>query len=97
VEAHPGAGRADLVWTPLTGGHWIATRGSVIREVYEDPTRFSSEVIFLPKEAGEKYLMVPTRMDPPEHTPYRKLLDTGLNPARIRMIEENVRSRLQST
>lgn len=81
----------DLVWTPLTGGHWIATRGSVIREIYEDPTRFSSEVIFLPKEAGQKYLMVPTRMDPPEHTPYRKLLDTGLNPARIRMIEDNVR------
>ncbi|MGQ2930881.1 MAG: cytochrome P450, partial [Sphingopyxis sp.] len=73
-----------LVWTPLTGGHWIAMDGPMVREIYEDPSRFSSEVIFLPKEAGEKYLMVPTRMDPPEHTPYRKLLDTGLNLARIR-------------
>lgn len=80
-----------LVWTPLTGGHWVATRGEVIREVYSDPSRFSSEVIFLPKEAGEKYGMVPTRMDPPEHTPYRKLLDTGLNPAQIRKMEEKVR------
>ena len=84
-------GVPDLVWTPLTGGHWIATRGSVIREIYENPDRFSSQVIFLPKEAGEKYLMVPTRMDPPEHTPYRKLLDSGLNPARIRMVEDAVR------
>jgi camphor 5-monooxygenase len=82
---------SDLVWTPLTGGHWIAMNGPMIKEIYEDPERFSSEVIFLPKEAGQKYLMVPTRMDPPEHTPYRKLLDTGLNPARMRDIEGMVR------
>ena len=85
-------GAPDLVWTPLTGGHWIAMKGSVVKEVYEDPTRFSSEVIFLPKEAGEKYAMVPTRMDPPEHTPYRKLLDSALNPARIRELEGMVRN-----
>jgi cytochrome P450 len=82
---------ADLVWTPLTGGHWIAMNGPMIKDIYEDPDRFSSEIIFLPKEAGVKYLMVPTRMDPPEHTPYRKLLDTGLNPARMRDIEQMVR------
>lgn len=82
----------ELVWTPLTGGHWIATRGFLVKEIYEDPERFSSEVIFLPKEAGEKYAMVPTRMDPPEHTPYRKLLDTGLNPSQIRKVESDVRA-----
>lgn len=82
----------ELVWTPFTGGHWIATRSDLIHEIYTDPTRFSSEVIFLPKEAGEKYLMVPTRMDPPEHTPYRKTLDKGLNLAQIRRAEEDVRS-----
>lgn len=81
----------ELVWTPLTGGHWIAMSGLVVREIYEDPSRFSSEIIFLPKEAGEKYQMVPTRMDPPEHTPYRKLLDTGLNLKRIREVEDMVR------
>lgn len=81
----------ELVWTPLTGGHWIATRGELVKEIYNDPPRFSSEVIFLPKEAGEKYGMVPTRMDPPEHTPYRKLLDTGLNPSQIRKVEQQVR------
>src|SRR3546814_17153755 len=30
-------------------------------------------------------------MDPPEHSPYRKLLDTGLNLARIRDVEDKVR------
>lgn len=82
----------ELVWTPFTGGHWIATRSVLIEEIYTDPSRFSSEVIFLPKEAGEKYLMVPTRMDPPEHTPYRKTLDKGLNLAQMRRVEDHVRT-----
>jgi cytochrome P450 len=69
------AGVPELIWTPFTGGHWIATNGDTVKEIYADPNRFSSEVIFLPKEAGEMYQMVPTRMDPPEHTPYRKTLD----------------------
>src|SRR3546814_4418404 len=25
-----------LVWTPLTGGHWIAMDGPMVREIYED-------------------------------------------------------------
>lgn len=85
-------GMPELVWTPFTGGHWIATRSALIQEIYTDPSRFSSEVIFLPKEAGEKYLMVPTRMDPPEHTPYRKTLDKGLNLAQMRRVEDHVRT-----
>jgi cytochrome P450 len=85
-------GVPDLVWTPRTGGHWIATNGDTVREIYSDPTRFSSENIWLPKEAGEKYEMVPTRMDPPEHTPYRKALDKGLSLAQIRHVEDRVRA-----
>jgi cytochrome P450 len=82
----------DIIYTPLTGGHWIALSGDVIREAYSDPTRFSSENIWVPKEAGEKYAMVPTKLDPPEHTPYRKLLDTALNPSAVRKFEPFVRA-----
>jgi camphor 5-monooxygenase len=55
-------GLPELVWTPFNGGHWIATNGATVREVYLDPARFSSEIIWLPKEAGEKYELVPTRI-----------------------------------
>jgi len=82
----------ELVWTPFNGGHWIATNGATVREVYLDPARFSSEIIWLPKEAGEKYELVPTRMDPPEHTPYRQALNNGLGLAHIRKIEGKVRA-----
>lgn len=85
------SGMPSIIYTPLTGGHWIATRGDVIDEVYRNPERFSSHIIFLPREAGEAYAMVPTRMDPPEHTPYRKVLDQGLNHARIRKLEDQIR------
>jgi cytochrome P450 len=86
------AGIPDLIWTPFNGGHWIATNGATVQEVYVDPTRFSSQIIFLPKEVGEKYEMVPTRMDPPEHTPYRQALNNGLGLAHIRKIEGKVRA-----
>lgn len=81
-----------LIWTPFTGGHWIATRGALIDEVYRSPDRFSSRVIWVPREAGEAYEMVPTKMDPPEHTPYRKAIDKGLNLAQIRKVESDVRA-----
>lgn len=84
-------GTPKLVWTPRTGGHWIAMTGDAVKEIYADPSRFSSHVIFLPKEAGEKYSLVPTRMDPPEHTPYRSALDKGLNLGAIRKVEDKVR------
>jgi camphor 5-monooxygenase len=81
-----------LIWTPLTGGHWIATRGALIDEIYRHPDRFSSRVIWVPREAGEAYEMVPTKMDPPEHTPYRKAIDQGLNLAEIRKVESDIRA-----
>ena len=84
-------GARNLMWTPRNGGHWIATNFETIREIYLDPSRFSSEVIFMPKEAGEKYEMVPTRMDPPEHTPYRKGLTGALGTAMVRRFDEKAR------
>lgn len=82
----------DIVWTPFNGGHWVATRGDTIKEIYEDPAHFSSHVIFIPKAAGEKYAMVPSKMDPPEHRPYRAVVDKGLNLKAIRAREEAVRA-----
>jgi cytochrome P450 len=81
-----------LIWTPFTGGHWIATRGALIDEIYRSPDRFSSRVIWVPREAGEAYEMVPTKMDPPEHTPYRKALDKGLSLGQMRKVEGDIRA-----
>src|SRR3546814_10011962 len=81
----------NLIWTPRNGGHWIVTRGSMVREVLRDPSRFSSGVIVLPKEAGEKYDLLPTRLDPPEHGEIRAVANKVLNLREIRRIEDPIR------
>lgn len=86
------AGIPDLIWTPRNGGHWIATTGSLISAIYKDPERYSSQVLFIPKAAGEKYAMVPSKMDPPEHRPYREVVNQGLNLKAIREREPAIRA-----
>ena len=79
-----------LVWTPRNGGHWIAVRGNLIKEVFENHETFSSKCPFLPKEAGEQYSFIPTSLDPPEHRPYRKVLNAAVGPGSIRRIEGEI-------
>lgn len=85
-------GVPDLVWTPRNGGHWIATRGAMIREFLNEPDQFSARVMVVPKEAGQEHRLIPMNMDPPEHGPYRRVLNKGLGPAEIRKIEGLVRA-----
>ena len=84
-------GMPNLIWTPLNGGHWIVTRGTLVREVLRNPSLFSSQVIVLPKEAGEKYDLLPTRLDPPEHTSVRAIANKVLNLREIRQIADPIR------
>lgn len=85
-------GIPDMVWTPRNGGHWIATRGALIAEVLADHEHFSSRIIIVPKTDGEHHKMIPTTIDPPEHRPWRKLLNDNLSPREIRRVEEGIRA-----
>ena len=79
-----------LVWTPRNEGHWIALGGEILAEVQSDYTRFSNRIIVLPKSVGEKHGLIPTTIDPPEHRPYRKLLNDGMSLARVRAMHEAI-------
>lgn len=81
---------ADVVWTPRNGGHWLPTRAAVIAEVMSDHELFSNRTIVIPKIHGESHGLIPTTMDPPEHRPYRQLLNTALAPDRVAAVEEAV-------
>ncbi len=81
----------DLVWTPRNGGHWVALRADVIRECFEDYSRFSSRCILVPKEAGESFQWKPVTLDPPEHAPYRIHLTTAFAPKAFRPYEPRIR------
>ena len=79
-----------LVWTPRNEGHWIALSGEIMAEVQSDHTCFSNRIIVLPKSVGEKHALIPTTIDPPEHRPYRKLLNDGMSLARVRGMTEAI-------
>jgi cytochrome P450 len=86
------AANPAVVWTPRNEGHWIALSGEALREVQSDPERFSSRVIILPKSVGEGHGLIPTTIDPPEHRPYRVLLNANLNPATVRGLDNSIRA-----
>jgi len=81
----------DIIWTPQNEGHWIAMRGDVLAEVQSDHERFSNRVIVIPKSVGELHGLIPTTIDPPEHRPYRVLLNAELAPSAIRGMHEQIR------
>ncbi len=80
-----------IVWTPRNEGHWIALSGSVLTEVQSDHERFSNKIIVIPKSVGAQHGLIPTTVDPPEHRPYRKLLNDGMSLGHIRRMHARIR------
>ena len=81
----------DIVWTPRNGGHWIALRGRLMREIFADYRRFSSRIVLVPKVSGEHYKMMPMTLDPPAHRSYRNLLNSSLSPKAVAAMEARIR------
>ncbi|MFA7554347.1 MAG: cytochrome P450 [Spongiibacteraceae bacterium] len=84
-------GVPDIVWTPRNGGHWIATRAEVIKEVLSDFSRFSSRNILLPKSTSDEHDLIPTTIDPPQHHFYRKTLNSTFAPAAVNRMDDRIR------
>lgn len=74
-------GLPPVVWTPRHGGHWIVTKGDLIRPILKDHERFSSERVFIDTPGRPRG--VPLEYDPPEHAPLRKLLMPAFTPKAV--------------
>lgn len=83
--------RTPLVWSTRYGGHWIAVRGEDVFDIYGDHARFSSGLNTVPRATSRAPLGA-IGMDPPEHTPFRAFLNSGLSPKVVRDLEPGVRS-----
>nr|WP_052309495.1 cytochrome P450 [Novosphingobium sp. Rr 2-17] len=80
-----------LMWTPHNGGHWVALRADVSDTVMSDFERFSNHTVLVPKDtAGEAYRLIPLSLDPPEHRPFRNLLNENLGPKPLKPMEQVV-------
>ena len=85
----------DVFFTRSNGGHWVVTREKLMREVLMAPDRFSSSQLTVPRTAQQQQL-IPLTLDPPKHTPYRKILMHFFGPRMIAAMEEDMRSRAAS-
>lgn len=56
-------------------GHWTLFRHADVRRVLLDHERFSNQV--------SRHISVPNGMDPPEHTPFRQLIEPYFNEQRV--------------
>jgi len=89
-----------IYWSPVEGGahagigHWVISKAEYIREVYGDPSRFSSNNAtgFL-RLVGRDQNMIPIELDPPEHTKYRMILNPRFTPARMAAMDDAIRQR----
>ena len=85
---------APVGWND-TKGFWAVSRWDDVMAVSTDPETFCSGRGILVMEIGASYDSPPTMMhtDPPEHTVYRKLVQPGFAPGRMRALEADVRRR----
>lgn len=56
-------------------GHWTLFRHADVKQVLLDHQRFSNQV--------SRHISVPNGMDPPEHTPFRQLIEPYFNEQRV--------------
>lgn len=85
------SGMPSLVWTPRNEGHWIATSGDLIWDVFPNHDDFSNHLVLVPRSVGEQDRRVPSTLDPPDHQHYRALMNAGMGPATIRKFEPFIR------
>lgn len=81
---------APLVWSERHGGHWIATRGQDVYDLYADHERFSSRHYFVPAAPAQGSLGAFT-LDPPEHGPFRAFLDAGMSAKVVSTMQPPIR------
>jgi cytochrome P450 len=87
--------RRPVFRSPEAQGYWVFTRHEAIQNVFADPGTFSSSAIFAP-EPDPPYRFIPTMLDPPEHTAWRRLLAPLFAPGAIREIAPHVEQRCRA-
>lgn len=87
-----GAAPYAMMWSPHQGGHWLPTDGAVLHDLFARHDILSNRILFLPRAIAEKHELVPTTLDPPTHTPYRRLIDDALSPRVVRRMEPVIRA-----
>ncbi len=77
----------EIFYTPKNGGHWLVTSYDLVEKVVRDAANFSNREIEIPKTESP-FVAIPINLDPPEHTPYRRMLMKHFTPRVIARLED---------
>jgi cytochrome P450 len=79
-----------LVWSTANGGHWIGARGDIVRELWGDAERLSSERLAVTPGLGEVMQFIPLQQDGAEHKAFRMAVMKGFASRYIVALEPRV-------
>jgi cytochrome P450 len=85
-----------VFFTPLNGGHWIATRSSEILESLQKHEIYSSEPPMLRHIASDATKFAPIDVDPPRHTGLRKPFGPVFSPAAALALTGMIEGRIEA-
>ncbi len=78
------------------GGGWVLTRAEDLKAVYENTDAFikkgNAEFASM---IGESWDVIPTELDPPKHTAFRRALDPVFSPKEMAKLENKVSGRAE--
>jgi cytochrome P450 len=80
-----------LAYCPGHGGYWVVTTYEDVYEVMRNDDVYSAAETGLGLGV-EPPRLPPVHYDPPEHTAYRTLMNPVFSPARMKAVEEDLRT-----
>jgi cytochrome P450 len=83
--------RYPAFWNENDGGHWVVTRYDAIRHALQEHSTFSNESTII-SDPNPAYKLIPTFLDPPEHTKYRQLFNARFSPAMVDRVTDVARA-----
>jgi hypothetical protein len=78
-------GESPLLWSEKYGGFWVTLRHEDMKRVCHDPATFSSRKVNIPDQWD--FAMPPIKVDPPEHTRFRSMLQRAFSVTEVRRWE----------
>ena len=91
-----------VFWSESYGGYWVFTKYAHLVELLANPEQFSSarrddaggpgSSVSIPKRPSR--VQYPLELDPPQSTPYRKMLNPLLSPAASERMRPGIRDRV---
>ena len=79
----------EVFWTPRNGGHWVVNSARAAISVLQRPAVFSNRLLSIPPNPQQQR-MIPLSLDPPDHRPYRELLQPFFDDAAMRTLAPRV-------